>query len=251
MTRGNVDEQHCAAKSHKNPKLDATENSAFGKLSAELRNSIYEIVFADHTIANPDPAIINTCRQTRSESLLLYYSRSFEIKLTFKDISTFCIRLLRANAEALDKITQLNIIAMVNILEDDIDELTDRWRLFAGEIVVLWRFGPNRVRWGVRQTESFDEACEGLDLPRARAFFGVFYCLKLEDILDKTMARMVDKLASRNLNHGLQRTKWEIEGGELSTESEGVVRRDEGLEEGGRLPSSPANDADAKIRISE
>ncbi|KAK4919697.1 hypothetical protein LTR49_012762, partial [Elasticomyces elasticus] len=114
------------------------DNSQFAKLSSELRNKIYENVFADHTISEPDPPIINTCRQIRSESLLLYYGRSFEIKLRFTKISTFCIRLLCANAEALDKITQLKFVAMVDMMEDDVEMSSTRWEIFARNLVVLW-----------------------------------------------------------------------------------------------------------------
>ncbi|KAK4896046.1 hypothetical protein LTR27_005902 [Elasticomyces elasticus] len=194
------------------------ENSYFGKLSPELRNKIYEAVFVDHSISEPDPAIINTCRQMRSESLLLYYSRSFEIKLRFYEISTFCIRLLGANAEALDKITQLKFVAMVDMMDDDIELSSTRWEFFARDLVVLWGFGPDRVQWEVRQTKSIQ--------PQV---FRMSYGRKLEDMLDVTMAFLCHKGLRRNLNYGLQRTERKIEGGGLSTESEGLVRRIEAI----------------------
>ncbi|KAK4952744.1 hypothetical protein LTR10_009551 [Elasticomyces elasticus] len=189
-------------------------NSHFAKLSAELRNNIYETVFADHTISEPDPPLINTCRQIRSESLLLYYGRSFEIKLRFTKISTFCIRLLCANAEALDKITQLKFVAMVDMMEDDVEMSSTRWEIFARDLVVLWGLGPDRVQWEVRQTESIQ--------PQV---FRMSYAVKLEDMLDVTMAFLCHKGLRRNLNYGLQRTERKVEGGGLSPESEGLVRR--------------------------
>ncbi|KAK5745747.1 hypothetical protein LTR17_001248 [Elasticomyces elasticus] len=130
------------------------ESSPFAKLSAELRNAVYEASFGDRMLSKHDPGIINVCRQTRRESLLLYYDHAFEVVLKAKDIPAFTKRLSRCNIEARESIRGLHIVAAVETTRRDGISRTFRWYELADQLVSIWELRPDQVSWSVAQVDN-------------------------------------------------------------------------------------------------
>ncbi|KAK5683639.1 hypothetical protein LTS10_005173 [Elasticomyces elasticus] len=164
------------------------ENSHFGKLSAELRNAIYEASFGDRMLSRHDPAIINVCRQTRRESLLLYYDHVFQVVLKAKDIAAFIKRLSRCNVEARESIKELHIVAAVDTTRKNGESRTSRWHYLADELIATWGLRPDNIQWAVAQADGSIRDPMRVSMARFRYGDRLPFEEKLEEALDRRMS---------------------------------------------------------------
>lgn len=93
----------------------------FVDLPAEMRNEIYDLtvneIFADGATVHwadaivQQPALLNTCRQVRSELLQVYYSRlSLVVEVPSRPIATFRTLIQGADQLIISRITKLSIL---------------------------------------------------------------------------------------------------------------------------------------------
>ncbi|KAF2765411.1 hypothetical protein EJ03DRAFT_330969 [Teratosphaeria nubilosa] len=79
-------------------------------LPAELRILIYEFSVADHSFAAKSPSITLCCKQTRHESLAVYYSQDFLVRISSYDDFAINRALRRHDRRMLKMVRSLTVV---------------------------------------------------------------------------------------------------------------------------------------------
>lgn len=119
------------------------EASPLGRLSAELRNVIYELSFEGHKLTIPEPGITRACRQTRTESLFMFFARPFKVDVEGSRSKPLTLATRSRSRDALAQVKLLNIASQCTMPETGARK---DWGLLA-EALAAAGFRKDRIEW--------------------------------------------------------------------------------------------------------